>query len=105
MVQWLRLCTPNAGGPGSIPDGGRSHMLRGAVPRHPKKFLNRQKYCVSYSGPKLSFETGVMQFQFKLFLARFSEIFQLMLSKSTIFLIDFRKNHYQPILLFYTKKC
>ena len=27
MVQWLRLCTPNAGGPGSIPgQETRSHM-------------------------------------------------------------------------------
>ena len=27
VVQWLRLCAPNAGGPGSIPDQGtRSHM-------------------------------------------------------------------------------
>ena len=27
VVQWLRLCTPNAGGPGSIPgQGTRSHM-------------------------------------------------------------------------------
>ena len=29
VVQWLRLCTPNAGGPGSILDrGNRSHMLQ-----------------------------------------------------------------------------
>ena len=29
VVQWLRLHTPNAGGPGSIPDQGtRSHMLQ-----------------------------------------------------------------------------
>ena len=29
MVQWLRLLTPNAGGPGSIPgQGTRSHMLQ-----------------------------------------------------------------------------
>ena len=29
MVQRLRLCTPNAGGLGSIPDqGARSHMLQ-----------------------------------------------------------------------------
>ena len=28
-VQWLRLCTPNAGGLGSIPgQGTRSHMLQ-----------------------------------------------------------------------------
>ncbi|TEA37693.1 hypothetical protein DBR06_SOUSAS9210008, partial [Sousa chinensis] len=27
VVQWLRLCAPNAGGPGSIPgQGTRSHM-------------------------------------------------------------------------------
>ena len=27
VVQWVRLCTPNAGGPGSIPgQGTRSHM-------------------------------------------------------------------------------
>ena len=29
MVQWLRLCTHNAGGPGSIPgQGTRCHMLQ-----------------------------------------------------------------------------
>ena len=29
MVQWLRLCAPNAGGPGSIPgQGTRSRMLQ-----------------------------------------------------------------------------
>ena len=29
MVQWLRLCVPNAGGPGLIPgQGTRSHMLQ-----------------------------------------------------------------------------
>ena len=27
VVQWVRLCTPNAGGLGSVPSGGtRSHM-------------------------------------------------------------------------------
>ncbi|TEA30366.1 hypothetical protein DBR06_SOUSAS27510003, partial [Sousa chinensis] len=27
MIQWLRLCAPNAGGPGLIPgQGARSHM-------------------------------------------------------------------------------
>ena len=29
VFQWLRLCTPNSGGPGSIPARGRkSHMLQ-----------------------------------------------------------------------------
>ena len=29
VIQWLRLCTPNAGGPGLIPgQGTRSHMLQ-----------------------------------------------------------------------------
>ena len=29
MVQWLRLCAPDAGGLGSIPgQGNRSHMLQ-----------------------------------------------------------------------------
>ena len=29
VVQWLRLCAPNAGGLGSIPgQGTRSHMLQ-----------------------------------------------------------------------------
>ena len=29
VAQWLRLCTPNAGGPGSILDQGtRSHILQ-----------------------------------------------------------------------------
>ena len=29
VVQWLRLCTSNAGGPGSIPgQGTRSYMLQ-----------------------------------------------------------------------------
>ena len=26
MVQWLRLCAPNAGAPGLIPDQGISHV-------------------------------------------------------------------------------
>ena len=30
VVQWLRLCAPNAGGPGSLPgQGTRSHMPQG----------------------------------------------------------------------------
>ena len=36
VVQWLRLCAPNAGGPGSIPgQGTRSHMpqLRVRMPQ------------------------------------------------------------------------
>ncbi|TEA11165.1 hypothetical protein DBR06_SOUSAS7210085, partial [Sousa chinensis] len=36
VVQWLRLCTPSAGGPGSTPDQGtRSHMpqLRVCMPQ------------------------------------------------------------------------
>ena len=33
LVQWLRLHTPNAGGPGSIPgQGTRSHMLQLNIP-------------------------------------------------------------------------
>ena len=29
MVQWLRFCTPSAGGPGSIPgQGARAHILQ-----------------------------------------------------------------------------
>ena len=32
VVQWLRFCTHNAGGPGSIPcKGTRSHMLQLSV--------------------------------------------------------------------------
>ena len=34
-IQWLRLCTPNAGGTGLIPGQGRSHILHG-VPPAPK---------------------------------------------------------------------
>ena len=34
MVQWLRLCAPNAGGLGSIPgQGTRSHMPQLKIPR------------------------------------------------------------------------
>ncbi|TEA30634.1 hypothetical protein DBR06_SOUSAS4110079, partial [Sousa chinensis] len=33
VVQWLRLCSPNAGGPGSIPgQGTRSHMPQLKIP-------------------------------------------------------------------------
>ena len=33
MVQWLRLCTPSAGGPSSIPgQGTRSHMTQIKIP-------------------------------------------------------------------------
>ena len=35
VVQWLRLCTPNAGGLGSIPgQGSRSHMRAAAKGLH-----------------------------------------------------------------------
>ena len=35
VVQWLRLCAPNAGGPGLIPgQGTRSHMLQLRVQCH-----------------------------------------------------------------------
>ena len=38
MVQWLRLHTPKAGGPGSIPgQGTRSHMLQLGFPHAPVK--------------------------------------------------------------------
>jgi len=41
VVQWLRLCVPNAGVLGSIPgQGTRSHMLKLKIP--PKK-TNKQK--------------------------------------------------------------
>ncbi|TEA33198.1 hypothetical protein DBR06_SOUSAS8010047, partial [Sousa chinensis] len=33
VVQWLRLCAPRAGGPGSIPfQGTRSHMPQLKIP-------------------------------------------------------------------------
>ena len=33
VVQWVRLCTPNAGGQGSIPgQGTRSHMPQLKIP-------------------------------------------------------------------------
>ena len=38
VVQWLRLCAPNAGGPGLIPgQGTRSHIqqLRSHMPKDP----------------------------------------------------------------------
>ena len=35
VVQWLRLCAPNAGGPGSIPgQGTRSHMHAASKSSH-----------------------------------------------------------------------
>ena len=43
MVQWLRLCTPNAGGPGSIPgQGTRFHMCAATKTWHrqKKKIIN-----------------------------------------------------------------
>ncbi|TEA36668.1 hypothetical protein DBR06_SOUSAS310070, partial [Sousa chinensis] len=41
VVQWLRLHTPNAGGPGSIPgQGTRSHMLQLRVHMLQLKFLH-----------------------------------------------------------------
>ena len=45
VVQWLRLCTPNSGGLGLIPDlGARSHMpqLRACMP-HLKKSCTPQQ--------------------------------------------------------------
>ena len=37
MVQLLRVRAPNAGGTGSIPGKGRSHMLNGAAKKKKKK--------------------------------------------------------------------
>ena len=37
MAQLLRLHAPNAGGIGSIPGKGRSHMLNGAAKKKKKK--------------------------------------------------------------------
>ena len=38
VVQWLRLCAPNAGGPGSLPSQGtRSHVLQQKILCAPNK--------------------------------------------------------------------
>ena len=43
MVQWLRLCTPNAGGLSSVPgQGTRSHMLQLKIPRAATKTRHSQ---------------------------------------------------------------
>ena len=43
-VQWLRLCAPNAGGPGLIPgQGSRSHTLQlGVHMTQPNKYLKKK---------------------------------------------------------------
>ena len=49
MVQWLRLCAPNAGGPGSIPgQGPGSHMPQ---PRVHMLLLNTPRAAVKIEGP------------------------------------------------------
>ena len=43
VVQWLRLCAPNAGGPGSIPgQGTRSHVLQLKIPHSATKTWSSQ---------------------------------------------------------------
>ena len=45
VVQWLRLLTPNAGGPGSIPgQGTRFHMpqLRSGAAKYINKYFKKQ---------------------------------------------------------------
>ena len=43
VVQWLRLHTPNAGDPGSIPNQGtRSHMLQLKILNATKTLSNKQ---------------------------------------------------------------
>ena len=56
VVQWLRLCAPNAGGPGSVPgQGTRSHMLqrRSKIPHATTKTQCSQisKYLKSINFP------------------------------------------------------
>ena len=50
VVQWLRLHTPNAEGPGSIPgQGTRSHMLQlrpGTAKKKKKKLLKKYIPCL-----------------------------------------------------------
>ena len=47
MVQWLRLCTSNAGGPGLIPNqGARSHITNNTV-------VPRVGKTVAVLGPEL----------------------------------------------------
>ena len=47
MVQWLTLCAPNAGGPGSIPgQGTRCHTLQLKIPGAPTKTqLGQMFFC------------------------------------------------------------
>ena len=55
VVQWLRLCAPNAGGPGSIPNQGtRSHMLQlRAQDSQIYKYIIIYFKCISLTKPKL----------------------------------------------------
>ena len=44
MVQWLRLCTPSAGGTGLVPgQGPRSHMMQGSSHMRELKLLESNK--------------------------------------------------------------
>ena len=59
VVQWIRLCTPNTGGPGSIPgQGTRFHVLQLKIlnvatkTRHSqikKKKTTEKGYCKDHS--------------------------------------------------------
>ena len=40
MVQWLRLCAPNAGGPGSTPGQGTKILLAATKIQHNRKKRN-----------------------------------------------------------------
>ena len=49
MVQWLRLCAPNAGGPGSIPGQViRSHMVQ------PRVLTPQQRLCMLQLRPSVA---------------------------------------------------
>ena len=56
MVQWLRLCTSNAGDKGSIPGQG-TKILHAAKPKKEKNQLSKIKYslhpthCIILSHP------------------------------------------------------
>ena len=62
LVQWLRLCTPNAGDPGPIPDEGtRSHMQQLRVHSH----AATRKSCMLQLRPSTAKNTAHQEkFQF-----------------------------------------
>ena len=56
VVQWLRFCASTAGGVGSFPGQGRSHMLQGAAKKKKKGIRTLQNNRLTHEFISSSFK-------------------------------------------------